>query len=300
VHFFRLKWRSQVLPAIFLATGALALAPSTAMAGSLENAPRQVAPSDASKIPTALAHVGITDKRGTKVDLDHLSFRNEAGQLVTLGSFFHQGKPVLLTMAYYECPNLCGLMFNGMVSSLKILDWVPGNQFQIVNVSINPKEGPELASKKKASLIRALGKPEAAAGWHFLTGDQPMIEKLASQIGYGFKYDPEGKQYAHASGVFVMTPEGKISQILYGIEFLPKDLKFAMIEASRGQVGSVVERLVMFCYRYNPGSHSYSLYVFRIMEVAAGVTLLIVALWLGLFWLRQRRIMLSKEQPSGG
>lgn len=242
----------------------------------------------ATEIPPELKDVGITENLGKSVDLS-LQFKNEDGNLVPLSSYFHKGRPVILTLVYYECPNLCNFLLNGFVTSLKPLDWTPGDKFDIVTVSINPKESTALANQKKASYLKAYGRPEAAAGWHFLTGDEDQIKKLALQVGFGFRYDAEDKQYAHSAALFALTPEGKISRYLYGIQFEVKDLRLALLEASNGKIGTVVERLMLFCYRYDPKTRKYSVYLTKLMQAGCGATVLIFGGYLGLFWRRQRK-----------
>ena len=239
-------------------------------------------------IPDELKDVGIVDRLGNSIDLN-AKFRDEKGQSVQLKDFFHKGKPVILTLVYYECPNLCNFLLNGFVTSLKPLDWIPGQQFDVVTVSINPNETAALAAQKKESYLKAYGRPEASAGWHFLTGDEAQIKKLADEVGFGFRYDPAEKQYAHSAGLFALTPEGKLSRILYGIQFEQKDLRLALLEASNGKIGTVVERLLLFCYRYDPHTRKYSVYLTKLMQVACGGMLVLFGGYLVLFWRRQRK-----------
>ena len=241
------------------------------------------------KIPEELQGVGITEHLGGAVSIQELQFKNEKGETVKLSSYFRKGHPVLLTLVYYRCPNLCNFLLNGLVTSLKPLDWTPGKQFDIVSVSINPREGPELAAAKKISTINSYGKPEAAEGWHFLTGDEGQIRKLADQVGFGYHYDEGEQQYAHSSVIFALTPEGKISRYLYGIEFPQKDLRLAMLEASDGKIGTVVDRLLLFCYHYDPKTGKYSLIASRVMNAGGAGTVLIFGGYLAVFWRRQRK-----------
>ncbi|MFZ9594924.1 MAG: SCO family protein [Bdellovibrionia bacterium] len=243
----------------------------------------------ASSIPPELKEVGITERLGETVSISELSFKDEAGKDVKLSQYFQQGHPVLLNLVYYECPNLCNFVLNGLVKSLKTLDWTPGVNFEIVTVSIDPKEAPSLAEKKKAAYMKEYGRTEAAPGWHFLTGEEPNIKKLAEQVGFGYKYDTREKQYAHSAGIFALTPTGKISRILYGIEFKSTELKLALLEASNGQVGTVIDRFLLFCYRYDPNSRKYSLYLTQVMQAACAVTVIIFGAYLTLFWRRQRK-----------
>jgi protein SCO1/2 len=240
-------------------------------------------------IPDELKDVGITEHLGDSVSLADYTFKNEAGQNVKLANYFHAGRPVLLTLVYYECPNLCNFLLNGLVKSLKTLDWTPGQKFEIVTLSINPKETPVLAEKKKAAYLESYGRKEASAGWHFLTGDEAQIRKLANQVGFGYKYDTQDQQYAHSAAIFVLTPEGKISRYLYGIEFKNTDLRLSLLEASNGKIGTVIDRILLFCYRYDPQTRKYSIYLTKVMQAGCGLTLLVFGSYLALFWRRQRK-----------
>lgn len=246
-----------------------------------------------SGVPTQLQQAGIIEKLGTQVTVGELRFKDEGGQSVLLGNYFNQGRPVLLNLIYFECPSLCSFVLNGLLDTLKGLSWVPGREFDIVTVSIDPREGPELASKKKSSYLESLGKPEAAKGWHFLTGEENQIKSLASQVGFGYTYDEKEKQYAHSAGLFVLTPGGQLSRLLYGIEYKPRDLRLALMEAAEGKIGTVVDRFLLFCYRYDPNSRSYSVYLFNVMRVAAAVTVLVMAMAFGVVWLKQKRANLQ-------
>jgi protein SCO1/2 len=240
-----------------------------------------------SGIPPELQAAGITEKLGNRVPIQSLTFTSESGTEVPLSSYFSRGKPIVVAMVYYECPNLCNFLLNGLTDTLKKMDWVPGNQFDIVAVSINPQEGPELAAKKKAAYIASYGKPEAAKGWHLLTGKESQIKQFAFELGFGYTYDQKEKQYAHSAALFVLTPEGQLSRILYGIEFKPRDLRLALVEAADGKVGSVVDRFLLFCYRYDPSLRSYSVYLFNVMRVAGLITALTMIVTLGITWRRQ-------------
>ena len=196
--------------------------------------------------PSALNEVGITEKLGDTVSINDLKFQNEAGEVVPLASFFQSGKPVVLSLSYYNCPGLCGVVLNALLDSMKGLDWVLGNQYEAVNVSIDHKEGSALALEKKDSYLKALGKPGSEKGWHFLTGTEENIKKLTQEVGFGFKWVPEENQYAHGAAVYVLTPEGKISRILYGIQYKSSDLKLSLLEASNGKIGTILDRLILF------------------------------------------------------
>ena len=243
----------------------------------------------AEEVPFELRGVGITEHLGDSVSVGDLHFKDDSGEDVTLSKFTKSGKPVILALVYYECPNLCNMILNGLTQSLKSLDWTPGERFDIVAVSINPKETPVLAAKKKAAYLESYGRKETAAGWHFLTGEESQIKKLASQVGFGYRYDEREKQYAHGSAIYVLTPEGRISRYLYGIEFRPKDLKLALLEASGGKIGSVVDRFVLFCYHYDPKSRSYSMVINRVMTTGCAGSVIFFGGYLVVFWRRERK-----------
>ena len=243
----------------------------------------------AEEVPYELKGVGITEHLGSDVSIGDLHFKNDTGEDVALSKFFQSGRPVILALVYYECPNLCNMLLNGLTETLKNLDWTPGERFDIVAVSINPKETPELAAKKKASYLRVYDRAQGAVGWHFLTGEESQIRKLASQVGFGYHYDEREKQYAHASAIYVLTPEGKISRYLYGIEFKPKDMKLALLEASNGKIGSVVDRFVLFCYHYDPKTRSYSMVINRVMTASCTGTALFFGGYLAVFWRREKK-----------
>jgi len=236
--------------------------------------------------PTVLSAAGIVERLGAKIDLPSFSFKDESGTLVPLATYFGS-KPVILNFVYFECPNLCSAMLNGFMNSLKRFDWTPGDQFEIVTVSIDPREGPALAAAKKAKYLANYARPGAEKGWHFLTGTESELRRLASTVGFGYQWDEKEKQYMHSAGLFVMTPDGTLSRLLYGIDFNAKQLKLSLLEASRGKIGTVVEKLLLYCYRYDPNSRTYSFYISKIMQAGGALTVLILAVWLGLYWRRQ-------------
>lgn len=252
----------------------------------------------AQPLPPALKDVGITEHLGDQISLNEFNFRDEAGQAVKLSQFFERKKPVLLVFVYFECPSLCGLLLNGLLSSLKEFKWTPGQEFEIVTVSINPKEGPELALKKKETYLSAYGRPGASSGWHFLTGEESQIKSLAAKIGFGYRYVEEEKQFAHSAALFILTPGGKISRYLYGIQFSEKDLRLSLVEASEGRVGSIVDRFLLFCYRYDPLSRSYSLVLTRVLQAAAAGTVVLLGLILSFLWRSERRRMQAASNET--
>lgn len=251
-------------------------------------------------VPEPLEKVGVSEHLDTALPLE-LEFRNEEGEWVTLGSFFDQERPVILTLNYYRCPMLCGLQLNGLVAGLMDLDWTVGGRFQIVTVSINPLETPELAAAKKASYLKKYEREGAGSGWHFLTGREEDIARLADAVGFGFEYDETQGEYAHPAVVFVSTPDGRVARYLYGIEYPARRLRLSLLEASEGRVGSTWDRILLYCYHYDPSSRGYAPVAMNIMRLGGGVTVAVLGSTLGLLWIREarRRGRKSNEREDG-
>jgi len=243
----------------------------------------------ASSIPKELEGAGIVEKLGTQIPAADVFLKDEAGQEVTFQSLLRPGRPSLLAMVYYECPNLCTLVLSGLLDALKAFQWTPGSEFDVIAVSINPKETAELATKKKENYLRSLAKPVPQEGWRFMTGTEEQVRKLADAIGFGYRWDSESEQYAHSAALFVLTPDAVLSRILYGVQYGLKELKLALVEASNGKVGSVVDRILLFCYRYDPVTRKYSLVLTRVMQLACAGMIVVLGAYLGVFWLRQRK-----------
>jgi len=240
--------------------------------------------SAAESVPPELVGIGIDEKLGNEIPLD-LAFKDEQGRAVKLRDYFSPNKPVILTLVYYECPNLCGFLLNGFVDSLKEFPWSPGKEFSVVTLSIDPREDSELARLKKESVFKSYGRPEAAQGWHFLVGSEENSKKLAEAVGFKYRYDEEQKQYAHTAAIFVITPEGRVSRYLYGIQFPVRDLKFSLIEATKGKIGSVVDKLLLFCYHYDPQGKKYALMATNLMKLGG----VLMVLFMIVFLIRQLR-----------
>lgn len=234
-----------------------------------------------------LESVGLDQKLGSQVPLD-LTFLDERGQEVQLGEFFGE-KPVVLTLVYYECPMLCTLILNGTVRALRAMDFSAGEEFQIVTVSINPEETPALAASKKAEYTDIYRREGANEGWHFLTGREDQIRPLADSVGFRYAYDPESGEYAHASGIMVLTPEGKVARYFYGVEYSPRDMRLGLIEASSNQIGSPVDQVLLFCYHYNPLTGKYTFTILSILRVAGVLTILGLAILLLVLLRKDRR-----------
>ena len=225
--------------------------------------------------PSLLKEVGIDQKLNQSIPLD-LVFRDEHGKSVQLGEYFGQ-KPVILSLVYYNCPMLCTQVLNGLESSLKLIPMDVGKQFNVVTVSIDPTERPVLAEAKQALYTGLYGRPGVTDGWHFLTGDEQQIRQLANALGFRYAYDPDSKQFAHASAIMIATPEGKISRYLYGIQFPSRDLRLGLVEASEGKIGTPVDQVLLFCYHYDPSTGKYGLLISRLIQLAGGVTVLAIA-----------------------
>jgi len=237
--------------------------------------------------PSVVSQVGFDQNLGTDVPLD-LAFRDEAGRPVKLGDYFGT-KPVLLTLVYYRCPMLCTLELNGLARSLKPLSMDVGREFEVVTVSIDPEETPALASEKKAGYLARYNRPGAEKGWHFLTGDRPSIDRLTRAAGFRYAYNPRTKLFAHAAGLVILTPKGRIARYFYGIDYSARDLQFGLLEASAGKVGSPISRLLLLCYHYDPASGKYSLAIMSLVQVLGTATAVALAAFVIAMFRRERR-----------
>ena len=240
-----------------------------------------------SQIPAALREIGFDQNIGQRVPLD-TTFRDEAGATVRLGDYFGK-KPVVLVFAYYDCPMLCTLVINGLSSALGVMSLNPGQDFEIVTVSFNPRDTPASATAKKAVYLERYKRAGADRGWHFLTGDQPSIDRLTKAAGFRYVWDAETKQYAHPSGVIVLTPDGTLSKYLFGIEYGPRDLRFGIVEASAGKVGTAVDALLLYCYHYDPMTGRYGLVIMRTIRLAGAATVFAIAAFIVVMVRRERK-----------
>jgi protein SCO1/2 len=238
-------------------------------------------------VPDILEKVGIDQKLNAQVPLDAV-FRDELGRQVKLGDYFGK-RPVVLSLVYYECPMLCTQVLNGAVSAFKVLTFNVGDEFDVVTVSFNPKETPAMAAAKKQTYLAKYGRPEAAGGWHFLTGEQPAIDALASSVGFRYVFDKSSQQYVHASAIMVLTPQGRVSKYFYGIEYPPKDIRLGLIEASGGKIGSPVDQVLLYCYHYDPHSGKYSMVVMNVLRLAGVLTVALIVGFIVMMWSLDRR-----------
>ena len=236
-------------------------------------------------MPDVLQKVGIEQKLNAQLPLD-AQFKDENGNTVKLGDYFNKGKPVILALVYYECPMLCNEVLNGLTGSLKGISFDAGKDFDIVAISFDARENdkPELAKNKKASYLARYGRAGAENGWHFLTGTQSEIDKVTSAAGFNYVYDEKTNQFAHAGGIMVVTPEGKLSRYFYGIDYAPKDLKFGIMESAQEKIGNPAEQLFLYCYHYDPSTGKYGLVVMRVLRLAGILLLIGLGAMFFIFW----------------
>ncbi len=236
--------------------------------------------------PDLLKDVGIDQKLNQQVPLD-LTFRDETGKTVQLRQYFGQ-KPVLLSLVYFNCPMLCTQVLNGMEASMKGLPMDAGNEFNAISVSIDPSDKPVLAAVKQQMYVGMYGRPNGAQGWHFLTGDEEQIKKLANAVGFRYAYDPDSKQFAHASAIMVLTPDGKLSKYFYGIQYSPRDLRLGLVEASARKIGTPVDAILLFCYHYDPHTGKYGLLISRLIQAGGLLTVLAIGSIMLILFRRER------------
>jgi protein SCO1/2 len=267
VKFFRNFATAVATAAVLLAAGPLRA-----------QGPQGLAPADAGQPagakPGILTKVGIDQKLNQQVPLD-LAFVDETGRDVRLGEYFGK-RPVILALVYYECPMLCTQVLNGLVGSLGVLTFDVGREFDVVAVSINPREGPGLAAQKKQAYLERYKRPQTAAGWHFLTGQEENIRRLADAVGFRYAFDETIKQYAHGAAIELLTPRGVLSKYFYGIEFSPRDIKFGVMEASEERVGSLIENALLLCYHYDPATGKYGAAALQAVRIGGVATMLAI------------------------
>lgn len=237
-------------------------------------------------LPSGLEGVGIDEKLGSKINLD-LQFTAENGYEVPLRNYFKSGKPVILNLVYYSCPMLCNLVLNGQTSALREVAWTPGNEFDIVTISIDPTENYGLAKSKKRYYMESYGRP-AYQGWHFLADYQGNAKRLAEQVGFHYRWDDRTQQIAHAAAIMVLTPDGTVSRYLYGIKYKPRDVRLALTEASEGKLGTTVDRILLFCFHYDPAARSYVPFARNLMRLGGVLIVLIMGFVLTRLWRRER------------
>lgn len=222
--------------------------------------------------PGVLGRIGIDQRIGEQVPLD-LPFTDETGRQVRLGDYFGK-RPVVLALVYYECPMLCTQVLNGLTTALGVMEFEPGREFDVVAVSFNPREGPGLASQKKANYLERYGRPHTAEGWHFLTGSEESISRLTGAMGFRYEYDPEIGQFAHGAAIEVLTPQGRIARYFYGIEYSARDLRLGIVEAAEERVGSVIDDVLLLCLHYDPATGRYGPTILGIVRLGGIATVL--------------------------
>ena len=236
--------------------------------------------------PAALQGVGIDQRLNEQVPLN-LLFHDETGKLVRLGNYFGS-KPVILALVYYKCPMLCTLTLNGLERTMRVMPLDVGNQYTVVTVSFDPHETPALAAAKKEEYLAHYERPGGAAGWHFLTGEESSIRQLTEVVGFHYNYDPQSGQYAHTTGLVILTPQGKIARYFYGVEFSPRDLRLSLVEAYANKIGSPVDEILLFCFHYDPATGKYGLVIMRVIQIAGAVTVLALGSFMALILLREK------------
>lgn len=236
--------------------------------------------------PKELENAGLDEKLGEFIPAD-IAFWNESGEDVRLGSFFDGERPVLLNLVYHDCPMLCNLVVDGLIRTLAEMSWLPGREFDVVTISFNAAEGPEMASAAKRHALDRLGKPEAAGGWHFLTGPQASIDRLTAAAGFKYQWVEDQQEFAHPAALIFLSGEGKIARYLYGIDYKPGDVRAALVEASNGQVGSAMDRVILYCFQYDADKNSYAPHALNLMKVGGLLTMMVLGSMLFLFWRRE-------------
>ncbi|MFV0387361.1 MAG: SCO family protein [Pyrinomonadaceae bacterium] len=244
----------------------------------------------ANGIPQQLKKVGIDQNLNGQLPLDAV-FKDENGNEVKFGKYFNQGKPVILALVYYECPMLCNEVLNGLTGALKGISFVPGKDFEVVAISFDARENdkPNLAANKKKSYLEKYGKPETANGWHFLTGTQPEIDKVAKAAGFKYAFDTKTNQFAHAGGIMIATPTGRLSRYFYGIDYAPKEVKFGIMESAQNKIGNPVEQLYLYCFHYDPATGKYGLAIMNVLRIAGVLTLALMGALIFGFWRKNKK-----------
>jgi len=269
-----------VIACLSVATSASAQPPSPVAVDSGAGLP-------ASAMPPVLRDVSFEQRLNQRLPLD-LQFRDETGRQVHLGDFFGQ-KPVILALVYYNCPMLCTQVLGGLASSLKVVTFGAGVDFSVVVVSFDPMETAEQAAAKKHWMLDEYGRPDTAGGWHFLTGDETAIRSLTDTVGFQYTFDQTSAQFAHPAGISVLTPDGRLARYLFGIEYSPRDLRLALVEASENRIGTAVDQILLYCYEYNPSSGKYGLIAMRLIRAGALATMLALGTFI---------IVMRRKEPS--
>jgi protein SCO1/2 len=235
-------------------------------------------------VPEQLKEVTYEQRLGTRLPLD-ARFKDESGRDVKLGDYFGR-RPVVLAFVYYSCPMLCTQVLNGVSSAVKVLPFAPGADFDVVYVSFDPRDTPAQAAEKKRAQLADYAQTATAGGWHYLTGDEAEVRRLTNAAGFSYRWDERSGQFAHASGVLVVTPDGILSRYFYGVEYSPKELRMAIVESSQEKVGSLVDQLLLYCYHYDPATGRYGAVAMNLVRLGGAVTVVLLG---GFIWLMRRR-----------
>ncbi len=247
---------------------------------------------------TVLQQVTFQQRLNQQVPLD-LVFRDESGRAVTLGQYFGK-RPVILTLAYYRCPMLCDQVLHGLAGVLRVIDFQPGRDFEVLTVSFDPHDTPQDAADKKQSVLARYPRAGAEQGWHFLTGDPAAIAALTQAVGFGYAYIPQTGQFAHASGIMVLTPEGKLAQYFYGVEYPARDVRLALVQSSQNKIGSVVDQVLLYCYHYDPNTGRYGALTMRLLRIGGVLTLLLLGSFVGLMIRGEHKRAAAALRREGG
>jgi protein SCO1/2 len=281
--------KTRALPAVLaVAIAAVTAASASAQISGRPNPGyRQERALPASAMPRALQSIGFDQNLDAQLPLD-AQFRDEQGRTVALGEYFGK-RPVVLAFVYYECPMLCTQILSSITSTLGVLSLDTGRDFELVMVSFDPRETPAVAREKKALYLERYSRPAAESGWHFLTGDQASIDRVTAAAGFRYAWDEDTQQFAHPSGIVVATPDGRLSRYLFGIDFGPRDLRLALVEASEGKIGSLVDSVLLYCYHYDPMTGKYGFVIMRALRIAGAATVLLVGGFVFVMLRRERR-----------
>ena len=250
----------------------------------------------ASQVPAALREIGFDQNLNQQMPLD-ATFKDESGRVVALGDYFGK-RPVVLVFAYYDCPMLCTMVLNGLASALDVLSLEPGKDFEIVTISFDPRDTPQTAAAKKTAYISRYKHPGGAEAWHFLTGEKPSIDRVTKAAGFRYVWDKETNQFAHPTGVMVLTPDGRLARYLFGVEYGPRDLRYGIVEASNGKVGTPVDALLLYCYHYDPETGRYGLAIMRTIRVAGAATVVALVSFIVVMVRRDNHTALGRP-PAG-
>ncbi len=242
--------------------------------------------------PGELEKIDVVENLGDTIPLD-LEFTNDKGRTFQLADYFNQDKPVIIVLAYYNCPMLCSLVLNGLTTAAQDIDFKPGKDYTILTISIAPDETVELAAAKKKNYIEALGIPGADAGWHFCVGDSSQSRALANALGFKYYWDEKQQQWAHPAVLHFLSPKGKITRYLYGLQYKPQDVRLGLLEASQGKIGTTIDRIVLYCFHYNPDSKGYAVVATNVMKIGGLITVVLLGIFLGILWMRNRVIKQS-------